>query len=523
MATQGEYTRSNKRVIGYCLIVGLAAMGFGLGSGETSGFLAMPVFNEVYGEEYDPITGRRVLSAAQQTTLNGSTLGAAAVTAAISGYIGTRFGRHRGLFFVTIFSFLTGIVQIATTTWAGLLAGRIIGGLAVGFAANFVIPYWAETTPASLRGMIIVLYQGIVNVSQFVGQCVNEGSHNLKTRWAYRAPLMTEFIPSLLLLVGLYFLPETPRWYAARGLPEKALESMRRIRGPTYPEEEIRAEVADIIAMVEIERELEGASTWADCFRGTDLRRTTLTVVSTVYGTFFFQLSGVTHAFLITVITGVCGIAGSISAFFLVRWFGRRPILIVGAASQGTCMFIFAIVAVALPGSTAASKCLCAFVSIFIFTYGATWGAVSQVLLGEIPSNKLRSKTIGLATCAGWLCDTLIICGIPYLLSPVYANMGAKVGFIFGGTQVVVLLWSIFFIPETKDRTLEEIDEMFMNGRLNSIRVFILLTLEQGTPAWKFKSYVITRTVQGHSMQAEIERLQEKESKSTVETIEEAA
>lgn len=184
------------------------------------------------------------------------------------------------------------------------------------------------------------------------------------------------------------------------------------------------------------------------------------------------MLSGVTNAFLITVITGLCGIAGSVSAFFLIYYFGRRQILIVGAASQGACMFIFAIVAVVAPGSSAASKCLCAFVSLFIFSYGATWGAVSQVLLGELPSSKLRSKTVALATCAGWLCNTLIICSIPYLLSPNFANLGAKVGFIFGSCQVVVLLWSYFFIPETKNRTLEEIDEMFMNVSVSFTSLF---------------------------------------------------
>lgn len=186
------------------------------------------------------------------------------------------------------------------------------------------------------------------------------------------------------------------------------------------------------------------------------------------YGTLFFQLSGVTNPFLITVITGACGIAGSLTAYFLIHWIGRRPILIAGAAIQGSSMLILAIVAVAAPASTAASKCVCAFASIFFFTYGATWGATSQVLLGELPSTKLRSKTVALATCAGWLCDTLIICAIPYLLSPTYANLGAKVGFIFGACQVLVLIWSIFFLPETKDRTLEEIDEMFMNVRVDS-------------------------------------------------------
>ena len=153
-------------------------------------------------------------------------------------------------------------------------------------------------------------------------------------------------------------------------------------------------------------------------------------------------------------------------------------------------MFVFAIVATAAPGSSAAQKSVAAFTCLFLFCYGASWGAVSQVLLGELSSTKLRSKTVALATAAGWICDLLIICGIPYLLSPAYVNMGAKVGFIFGGCQIAVFLWALWFIPglhllsdddlprrccicptvhdtkalvETKDRTLEEIDEMFLN------------------------------------------------------------
>lgn len=176
--------------------------------------LSVTRFNEVFGQEYNPATGTYFLSAGQQTTMNGSTLGAAAVSAAVAGYIGTRWGRRSGLLFVVMLGFLTGIVQVSATNWAGLLAGRIIGGLATGFAVNFVIPYWTETTPARIRGLIVVSYQGIVNVSQFVGQCINQGTHDLPNRWSYRAPLITEFAPAVLLLAGLYFLPETPREYS---------------------------------------------------------------------------------------------------------------------------------------------------------------------------------------------------------------------------------------------------------------------------------------------------------------------
>jgi hypothetical protein len=141
-------------------------------------------------------------------------------------------------------------------------------------------------------------------------------------------------------------------------------------------------------------------------------------------------LSGVTNPFVISVITGICGIAGSAAAFPLIKFFGRRAILITGAAAQGISMLTFAIVGVAAPGSTAAARCLSAFVSLFIFSYGASWGAVGPVVLGELSSTRLRSKTLSLCYIAGWSSDLLIICGIPYLISVDYANLGTKVGFI---------------------------------------------------------------------------------------------
>ena len=165
------------------------------------------------------------------------------------------------------------------------------------------------------------------------------------------------------------------------------------------------------------------------------------------YGTLFFSLSGISSPFMVTVVAGMCGICGSLLSFVLIKVVGRRTILIGGAAAQGTCMMIFAIVGTAAPGSKAAQQCLSAFVSLFLFSYGATWGPISQVLLGEISSNKMRSKTVALATSTGWLIDLLIACGMPYLLNPAYLNLGAKVGFIFGGCQVFVLAWSIVYIP----------------------------------------------------------------------------
>ena len=407
--------------------------------------------------------------------LYGIQIGFAIIGCVISGPIGSRFGRKVGLGLMCTTSMIGPAIQTGVTTYAGLVAGRAVAGAGIGFAANFVITYWSEAAPVELRGLIVVMYQGWINVAQFVGAAINEGTHDLTSRWAYRGPLLTELVPPGILLIWLFWLPETPRWLASQGRVDEAYVAIRKLRGENYPQEDLDSEIRETVAFLEIERELEGPATWLECFKGTDLRRTMIvtfclvgqqfTGISfiTAYGTYFFSIVGISQPFIITVITSVCGMAGSFSAFPLIKYFGRRPVLIIGAAVSSVCMFVFAIVGTVAPGSQAAARCLVAFTSIYIFTYGATWGPVPQITLGEIPSQRLRSKTISFASMVNWTCTELIICAIPYLLSDSYANLGAKVGFIFGGCTVLTTIWTALYLPETKDRSLEQIDEMFLN------------------------------------------------------------
>lgn len=166
-------------------------------------------------------------------------------------------------------------------------------------------------------------------------------------------------------------------------------------------------------------------------------------------------------------------------------------------------MLGFATVAEAAPHSNAAAKCEITFISIFLFAYSATWGSLGPIVIGEVPSNRLRTKTISVAIGLSWLMALLVITSIPYLINPQYLNLGTKVGFIFGGLTVIVFVLTIIFVPETKDRTLEEIDEMFLNvSQLRPIMRLSLTDLIQRVPTLKFKTYVCTRQVAGFDLTA---------------------
>ncbi|CAK7198506.1 hypothetical protein SEUCBS139899_001167 [Sporothrix eucalyptigena] len=476
-----EYTGSMLRPMLVGLFVMSGALLFGIDSGELGGFMAMTPFLEDYGT-YDAATKTYGIAANTQTALGGLVIAGCVVASFVAGYVGNRYGRRIGLCCTGLLGIVGVLLQVTSTRIAALYIGRIFSGASIGFASNFVTVYNGEVAPAHLRGILIGLYQTGINVGQVIGVCINQGTHALATRWAYRIPLLTQLIFPVVLCFLVWFLPESPRWLMTRDRPEKAARSLRRLRGPQYGDNRIDDEIRDLAMHIQVERQLmetsEGASAWdamTAIFRGTDARRThiacgcvTWQVLSGIsfinsYGTYFFSVSGISNAFVISIIVQVCQLAGIIAMFPSVRWFGRRTILLWGGALQTVCMFTFAIVGTAAPGSTAAAHCLVAFTCLFGFFFTWSWGPVAWIVTSEVASNTLRSRTQGLATACTWTGTLVLQIVLPYLINADAADLGAKVGFIFGPLSLMGFVWAFFYLPETKGRSLEELDEMFAN------------------------------------------------------------
>jgi MFS transporter, SP family, sugar:H+ symporter len=301
--------------------------------------------------------------------------------------------------------------------------------------------------------------------------------------WAYRAPLLTMMGPPLLMIALVWLVPESPRYLVTRDRNEKARTNLRKIRGESYTDAEIDAEIEATIKFTALERQIDASASYLDCFKGNDRRRTLIAIMMMVgqqfmgvaflagYMTYFFALVGFTDAFIVSVITNAVAIAGTFAAFPIVRYCGRRRTMITGAFVNSFCLLAFASINEAHPGSPAAAKCLIAFICIFSFTYSATWGSIGPIVIGEVPSNARRSKTVSIALGASFLVALTVITSIPYLIGPTYLNLGTKIGFVFGGLTVLVTIGTIFFLPETRDRTLEEIDEMFLNVSLSRLLI----------------------------------------------------
>jgi Na+/melibiose symporter-like transporter len=244
------------------------------------------------------------------------------------------------------------------------------------------------------------------------------------------------------------------------------------------------------------------------------------------YGTFFFSVSGISDTFLVTVISSVCQLAGLIFLYPSLRFLGRRTILLWGGAAEVVCLFLFAILGVAMPGSQVAAKCLVAFTLLYGFFFTWSWGPVGWVVASETSTNTLRSKTQSFGTAVNWTASLVVSIVIPYLINPTAANLGGKVswntlddtqipnnisllthlswfqvGFIFGSLTFVGLIWTYFYLPETGGRSLEELDELFLNV-CRAIKSLIMMLQSsadaryvQNVPARKFSTYQLTGQV----------------------------
>lgn len=159
------------------------------------------------------------------------------------------------------------ILQVASTTVALLVPGRLIAGFGVGFVSAIIILYMSEVAPKAVRGAIVSGYQFFITVGLLLASVVDQGTHNIMNTGSYRIPMSIQWIWALILGTGLFLLPESPRYYVKRDQLEEAAKSLSILRGQPIDSHYIRDELAELVANYRYEME-NMQSSWIDCFRG---------------------------------------------------------------------------------------------------------------------------------------------------------------------------------------------------------------------------------------------------------------
>lgn len=389
-----------------------------------------------------------------------SLLVGAMVGAAFAGPIADATGRRK-LVLVAAVVFALGAIGAALATSAGMLVlFRVVLGLAVG-AASLIVPlYLAEVAPTEIRGAVASLNQLMIVTGILIAYIANSA---LAGAEAWRWMIGLAVVPSVLLFLGMLFMPETPRWLVSKDREEEAREVLRRTRD----EVAVEAEMNDI-KRVESQEEGGLGELLASWVRPALLVGMGLAIFQQIIGIntiVYYAPTTLTNvgfgnsaAILANAGIGVINVTMTLVAIRFIDRVGRKPLLLVGAAGMALSLGILGLTSLLLPepsGVSLVGIVTLACLALFIAAFAVSWGPIVWVMLGEIFPLKVRGSAMAVATVLLWGANFVVSLSFPVLLEAL------GLGWLFLGYALIglaALLFVRYFVTETKGRSLEKIE-----------------------------------------------------------------
>ncbi|KIX10426.1 uncharacterized protein Z518_01508 [Rhinocladiella mackenziei CBS 650.93] len=470
------HLKDNWKCVLICLAIAMANCQYGFDTATIAGFQAMVGFLEIFGYR-DPTRelGWNIKTKPQQlisSLLNVGTI----VGVLLTGPFARHFGRKPGIWAASLVSFIASGVQLGTTSLSGLYAGRVLIGASNGFFITFANVYTAEASPAHLRGLIVSFFGVWVNIGSILGTIVDNYSKEHLNKLCYQIPLATLYAIPFCLSVLIVFVPESPRWLLVQNKPEQARQSLVRLRGQSLKPEYLEEEFIEMKRGIDEEKELASSGAFVDMFKGTDLRRSLLCFAVILshsssgvwlviaYGTFFFQMAGVDEPFQASIISTCGSFAGVLVGLYAtLKLLGRRSMMLIGHGAAALFMLGIAVAYTVAPDEKPTGKAIVACTLLWGFFYNGFSGSLSWPLANELVSSRLRVLSIGVGTAINYFFSWLVSYTAPYFLNSKELGWGPKYAYIWAGSNFLTFFFFLFFLPEMKGRTLEEIDELFQN------------------------------------------------------------
>jgi sugar porter (SP) family MFS transporter len=378
--------------------------------------------------------------------------------AVLGGLLSTRLGRRRTIIAAAAVFSVGAVLTGVAPSVAVILAGRFIVGVTIGVMSIVGPMYIAEVAPAAKRGGMVSVNQLAVTIGIVASYLIDyalAASHN------WRLMFLLAVLPGTALVVGMWRMPFSPRWLMMRGRADAARADLQRIRG----QEDVEAEIAEIETTLKTGR---GAS--LHDLLAPQLRRALLvgvglallqqvTGVNTViyYAPMIFKMAGLASSsasILATVGLGCVNVAFTVLAIFLVDRLGRRPLLLISLSGM---ILGLAILALTLrhPAGVGAGPGPIVGLVVYIASFAIGLGPVFWLLISEIYPLRVRSPAMSLAAVANWAANFVV--SLVFLsLTKVLGSSGTFV--LFGVVGVAAWFFTYFLVPETKNRTLEQIE-----------------------------------------------------------------
>jgi len=410
---------------------------------------------------------------------------ACAVGAAVVSYPADYLGRKRTIHIGSCFFIIGSILQTSAQKLSMLYVGRFVGGLGIGVMSAVVPLYISETAETHVRGSLISIYQLMITIGIFIASCVNSIILTYATgEKEWRLAFGMQIIPALFLVLIISTLPYSPRWLLFKGRIDEARATLSKLRELPEKDPGFAAEFEEVNASVEADRAI-GTARWGELLEPSVLLRLVIGVVLQFfqqwtginvilyYGTTLFKnmgFSGADSSIAFVIANNAINMLATIPGMWLVERAGRRILFIYGGLIMGFAHFMVTLfVGLSDHGHPSLSWGGIVFIFVFLIAFAGSWGPVVWVYQSEIFPLRVRAKGTSVSTVSNWVWNAIISKIAPIML----ANITFYTYLIFGGFCVAMAFFALIFVPETKGKALEEIDEIFDNkvGKSKESRV----------------------------------------------------
>ncbi len=471
-------------VILTAIIVAFGGLLFGFDTGVISGAILL-----IKDDPNLLLGGMEQLPSRTQEWIVSITVLGAAIGALGSGRISDNLGRKK-VIIITAFIFAVGSVGLGIAgTVTELIVWRFIIGVAIGVASYCVPLYISEVSPSHARGALVSINQLAITVGIFASYVVDLGFANVDEGWRWM--FLVGLVPSLILFVGMFFLPETPRWLLKRGEEEKARGTVDKIGEPD-PEkvmENIRTN---------LKKENKEESSWSTLtakwvapaliigvgvmfFQQFTGINTIIYYSPTIFEMAGFGLGGenaVYDAILPALPIGFVNVLFTVVAIFLVDRWGRKPLLYLGLSGMILSLITIGIAFTFFNDNAVALKWM-SFTSMIIYIpfFAISLGPIAWLLISEVFPTKIRGLGMSIATMVNWISNFVVANTFLTLGKSITGTMPSPVDpnesiinlggafFVYAAVGIIGLVFINRYIPETKGHSLEEIEDHFLNGK----------------------------------------------------------
>ncbi|KAI4948224.1 hypothetical protein J4E91_006218 [Alternaria rosae] len=462
------------KAIVFSFVISLCVVMEGYDTSLMNKFFAFQPFRNRFGDEVDA-DGNKLVSARWQTIiLNGTQVGCI-LGLIINGYITEWIGYKKTMIASMVFMTAAIFIPFFSTGLEMFLVGGIIQGLPWGVFQTLAISYAADLCPMHLRGYMTSWINMCWVIGGLLSTGILTGLMQNTTQWGYRVPFALQWIWPIPIIAATFLAPESPWWLVRQGRIDEAKQAIRQITTPTEGIEfDLDAHVEMMVVTDQYEKQVGSGTNYWHLFQGSDLHRTEVSAMAFItqalcgvpfmgFGTQFMQGVGLSQddSFHLTIGQDCLGLVGCFIAWWIMTRFGRRPIYLVGLSAIFIILMIVGFIGLAPSSNKSASLAGGVLIILMIFCFQLSLGPICYSLAAEIPSSRLRVKTVALSRASYnsivFVTNTIM----PKMVGKNDWNWGAKGGFFWAGIALLFILWGYFRLPEAKGFTYSELDLMF--------------------------------------------------------------